>query len=71
MVVNKVYDHSMKEKTVVYYVSAHGYGHGVRTCDVLNAFCEKEPEVAVTVVSGLPEEFLGRKGVREGKGSVP
>jgi L-arabinokinase len=47
-----------KRKALVYYVSAHGYGHGVRTCDVLSVFCAKYPEVDLTLVSGLPEAFL-------------
>jgi hypothetical protein len=43
---------------LVFYVTAHGYGHGVRTCDVLRAFRRRHPDVPVTVVSDLPESFF-------------
>ncbi|MEZ4649799.1 MAG: hypothetical protein R3E97_13635 [Candidatus Eisenbacteria bacterium] len=43
---------------IVYYISAHGYGHGVRSCEVANAIREEEPDAQVSVVSGLPGPFL-------------
>ena len=43
---------------LAYYVTAHGFGHGVRSCDILRAFNETYPEVPVTVVSDLPASFL-------------
>ena len=27
----------MKNRHIAYYVTAHGYGHGVRSCDILGA----------------------------------
>ncbi|MGQ9661796.1 MAG: hypothetical protein ACUVWX_05570 [Kiritimatiellia bacterium] len=44
----------MKRRPVVYYISAHGYGHGVRSCDVIRCFNALYPDVPVVVVSTLP-----------------
>ena len=46
-----------KEKSIAYYVSAHGYGHGVRSTDILRAlFKQASPRVVIT--TALPVEFL-------------
>lgn len=45
-------------KHIAYYISAHGYGHGVRSCDILRALAEMAPEVQVTLITDLPESFL-------------
>ncbi|MBN2243128.1 MAG: hypothetical protein JW793_10595 [Acidobacteria bacterium] len=47
-----------KKKVIAYYVSAHGYGHGVRSCDIIRALNRLDPDLTVDVVSGLPQEFL-------------
>ena len=59
---------------IAYYVTAHGYGHGVRSCDILGALLAGHPEARVTVTTDLPEGFLrsrlamadGRLAVRPG-----
>jgi L-arabinokinase len=43
---------------IAYYISAHGYGHGVRSCDILAALFARHPGARVTVTTGLPESFL-------------
>lgn len=43
---------------LTYYVTAHGYGHGARSCDILATLCRECPELCVTVVSGLPRTFF-------------
>ncbi len=43
---------------LAYYISAHGYGHGVRSCDILRAFIRTYPGVPVIIVSDLPGAFL-------------
>lgn len=66
---------SKKQKRVAYYVSAHGYGHGVRSSDIVRALLEKQP-VDIVLISVLPQSFLanrlGRAAVifREGKFDV-
>jgi hypothetical protein len=40
---------------VAYYVSGHGYGHGVRASAVANALCS---DTRLTVRSSLPESFF-------------
>ena len=48
----------MKPGSVAYYASAHGYGHGVRSCDVVRALRAEHPDVAVTMATELPTAFL-------------
>ncbi len=48
----------MKQKRLAYYITAHGYGHGVRSCDIIRALNRLCPEAEVVIVSDLPEAFL-------------
>lgn len=43
---------------IVWYLTAHGYGHGVRSTAVMQALRRECPGVRLTVVSALPEDFL-------------
>ena len=43
---------------LAYYVSAHGFGHGARTCDILEAWVAGRPHDPVTVVTDLPPSFF-------------
>jgi hypothetical protein len=43
---------------IAYYVTAHGYGHGVRSCDIIRALQRLHPDVPVVLVSDLPGDFL-------------
>jgi L-arabinokinase len=45
-------------RPVVYYITAHGYGHGVRSADILNAIARLAPEMPRIVVSALTRPFL-------------
>jgi len=44
--------------SIAYYVSAHGYGHGVRSCDIIRAMQRLYPQLTVHVVTDLPLNFL-------------
>jgi hypothetical protein len=44
-------------KKIAYYVSAHGYGHGVRSADIIRALCRIDG-VEVELTSSLPPAFL-------------
>lgn len=46
---------------LAYYITAHGYGHGVRSCDILAAFRRLRPQVGVVVVTDLPVDFLAAR----------
>ena len=48
----------MKKRHIAYYITAHGYGHGVRSCDILGALLAAHPGTKVTVTTDLPESFL-------------
>jgi hypothetical protein len=43
---------------LAYYISAHGYGHGVRSADIIRAFARACPAVPVIIVSDLTPDFL-------------
>lgn len=43
---------------LAYYITAHGYGHGARSCDLLAALLRARPRLTVHVVSDLPRDFL-------------
>jgi hypothetical protein len=45
-------------RSIAYYVSSHGYGHGVRSCNIIAAINRLYPQVTVTVISALPPSFL-------------
>ncbi|MBN2319753.1 MAG: hypothetical protein JXR49_11775 [Acidobacteria bacterium] len=50
-----------KKNVIAYYVSAHGYGHGVRSCDIIRALNHTYPHLAVDVACILPPEFLSNR----------
>ena len=64
----------MKKLHIAYYVTAHGYGHGVRSADILSALLAAHPAMKITVTTDLQEAFLrsrlpqadGRLVVRSG-----
>ena len=48
----------MKKRHIAYYITAHGYGHGVRSGDILGALLAAHPGLKVTVTTDLPADFL-------------
>ena len=61
---------------IAYYISSHGYGHGVRSSDIIRAINRLHPEVNVTITTDLPRSFLesrlgsGRNTIRPGSFDV-
>jgi len=47
-----------KNASVAYYITSHGYGHGVRSCAIIRALNSLYPHVKVQIVSGLPPGFF-------------
>ncbi|MBN2162336.1 MAG: hypothetical protein JXR25_15090 [Pontiellaceae bacterium] len=45
-------------KTIAYYITAHGYGHGARSCDILNALHIAAPHARIIAVTDLPDGFM-------------
>ena len=43
---------------IAYYITAHGYGHGVRSADVIRALNRIYPRVDVHIITGLPKSLL-------------
>jgi L-arabinokinase len=54
---------------VAYYVTAHGYGHGVRSCDIICALNKLYPKLPVVIVSDHPASFF-RNRLGEGPYTV-
>jgi L-arabinokinase len=50
--------HGLALPPVAYYVTAHGYGHGVRSCDIIRGLNDLAPELKICIVSDLPESFF-------------
>ena len=48
-------------KKIAYYITAHGYGHGTRSCDILNALHSAAPNVPIIVKTDLPTSFLASR----------
>lgn len=46
---------------IAYYITAHGYGHGTRSCDIINAVLTAAPDVPVIVKTDLPSGFLSHR----------
>jgi hypothetical protein len=47
------------DPVIAYYISSHGYGHGVRSCDIIRALNVLYPQISVQIVSELPQAFFG------------
>lgn len=43
---------------IAYYMTAHGYGHGTRSCDIVRALMERPDGPEIHIVTTLPESFL-------------
>ena len=48
----------LRGEKIAYYVTAHGYGHGVRSCDIIRALNHLDPHRPVTIISDLAEDFF-------------
>ncbi len=47
-----------KKLALAYYISSHGFGHAIRSCEVLRQLLLLEPSLDVTVVSAVPEWLI-------------
>jgi L-arabinokinase len=44
--------------SIAYYITAHGYGQGVRSLDAIRALMNRNLDVAIHLVTSLPKDFL-------------
>lgn len=51
-----------KMKKIAYYITPHGFGHAVRSLEVIRHLLEQEPELEIVLVSDIPE-FLVEQNV--------
>jgi hypothetical protein len=49
---------SANPTSIAYYITAHGYGHGVRSCDIIRALNRLRPGIRIILVSDLPAAFF-------------
>jgi hypothetical protein len=47
--------------SIAYYITSHGYGHGVRSCSIIRAVNELSPHITIEIVSTLPRSFLSNQ----------
>jgi len=47
--------------SLAYYITAHGFGHGARSCDILAALLRARPGLTIHVVTDLPGDFLASR----------
>jgi hypothetical protein len=52
---------NFRGSSIAYYISAHGYGHGVRSCDIIRALNSLFPQLDVQIISDLPPVFLSNR----------
>ncbi len=50
-----------RDLSIAYYISSHGYGHGVRSCDIIRAINLLYPQLTVHIVNRLPASFLSNR----------
>jgi hypothetical protein len=43
---------------IAYYITAHGFGHAVRSCEILRRLIELEPRIEPIVVSTIPDFLI-------------
>jgi hypothetical protein len=48
-------------RSIAYYITSHGYGHGVRSLSIIRAINEMYPDLAVHIISELPTAVLSNK----------
>ncbi len=46
------------KQTLAYYITPHGFGHAIRSCEVLRQLTLLEPDRKIVVVSNLPEWLI-------------
>jgi hypothetical protein len=47
--------------SIAYYITAHGYGHGTRSCDILRALLDMRPDLGVAIVTDLDPAFINSR----------
>lgn len=50
----------MDMRTIVYYVSGHGYGHATRASEVMRAIAKREPGMRIVVRTSAPAHLFSR-----------
>jgi len=46
------------KKSLAYYITPHGFGHAIRSCEIMRVLTRIAPDLDITVVSVLPEWLL-------------
>lgn len=46
------------KKTVAYYITPHGFGHAVRSCEILRRLIALRPDIRPIVISDIPESLV-------------
>lgn len=58
-------------KKIAYYVTAHGYGHAVRSSDIIHGLFRAMPDLDLTLVTNVPDAFWENRLVGRAWRRVP
>lgn len=47
-----------RKPALAYYITPHGFGHGVRSCEILRRLLDLKPDLKAIIISDLPEFFI-------------
>jgi len=47
-------------KRIAYYITPHGFGHAIRSLEVMRRLIDRDPSVDITIVSDIPELLIGQ-----------
>jgi len=51
----------LKKRRLAYYITPHGFGHAVRSIEVVNQLLLRAPELEIVIVSTIPRFLLDQK----------
>ena len=55
-----------ERRTIAYYITPHGFGHAVRSLEILRRLADLGPDIEVTIISDIPDAL-----VEQSLGSLP
>ena len=51
----------LKKRRLAYYITPHGFGHAIRSIEVVNQLLLRAPELEIVIVSTIPQFLLDQK----------
>ena len=51
----------LKQRRLAYYITPHGFGHAIRSIEVVSQLLLRAPELEIVIVSTIPQFLLDQK----------